>query len=116
FDVRPAAGFNFHGSHSGGGMKAFAAANPPYGALLHYYLRDPLSGPASIQISDALGNQVAVGKGKSAAGLHPAGWTLRGHRRGNPDADEAAPPGDYVARLRAGDQIMAKRLRVEAEE
>jgi photosystem II stability/assembly factor-like uncharacterized protein len=114
FDVKPATVFNFHGSHSGGGVQAYAAPNPPYGAVLHYYLRDPLAGPAAILITDALGNRVAELRGKKEAGLHQALWNLRVHRGGNPDDDEPAPPGDYVARLRAGDLVVVKRIRVEA--
>lgn len=96
---------------------SFSAPNPPYGALLTYYVRTPEPSPLSIEIRNAAGEMVAQVSAPAAAGLQRVAWDLRtpvrdtvatapnpeeGQRRG--PQTRAVPPGEYVAQLgrRAG--------------
>jgi photosystem II stability/assembly factor-like uncharacterized protein len=116
FDVKPAARFEYRGARVLSD-KVYAAPNPPFGAVLTYYLREtPASGPR-LTVADALGKPVAVLKAPARPGLHRLVWDLRatvGNAPGRPGPLVA--PGEYVARLEAGGLTLVKRLRVEAEE
>jgi len=76
-----------------------ASPNPPFGALLTYYLRDDVPAPAGaeaprvvLQIADATGKMVRQLEVSSKAGLHRTAWDLR----------EAAPAIPAVADAGAG--------------
>lgn len=115
FKVKPATLFTYRGSRAGFGSKNFAAANPPFGAVIHYYLKYPLTGPVTIHITDVLGNKVADLKGNKDPGLHEVIWGLR-QDRGAGRASPFVASGDYVVRLRVADLDLAQKIRVEAEE
>ena len=79
--------------------------NPPVGALLTYYLREPLTGDAKpvLTVTDSAGKEVRRIDASNQAGLHRTPWDLReagqqaqggrGGRGGQPPAgDNAAPP------------------------
>jgi len=59
----------------------FTTPNPPFGAMLHYYLRDELAqndGDKSVlKITDAKGEPVRQITGATTAGLHRVVWDLR---------------------------------------
>jgi photosystem II stability/assembly factor-like uncharacterized protein len=58
----------------------FAAPNPPPGALLTYYLRDPVRGAnarVTVRIADAAGKVVREFNGPTSAGVHRVNWDLR---------------------------------------
>jgi photosystem II stability/assembly factor-like uncharacterized protein len=58
----------------------FAAPNPPPGALLTYYLRDPVRGADArvmVKIADADGRVVREVTGPTSAGIHRVNWDLR---------------------------------------
>jgi photosystem II stability/assembly factor-like uncharacterized protein len=120
FDVKPATLFLYRGSHGWSGARSFAGANPPYGAVIYYYLKTAVNKPVRVSIADALGNPVAYLEGAKEAGLHRVVWNLRllvpvgpmGLLRPGP----SVPPGDYAARLKVGDRTMVQRIRVAAEE
>jgi hypothetical protein len=70
--------------------------NPPFGAILSYYLRDDAPTPANaeaprvvLQIADAEGHMVRQLDVSSKAGLHRQDWDLRG----TPPVAETAPRG-----------------------
>ncbi len=61
-----------------------ASPNPPFGAMLTYYLRDDLPGAAGadapkyvLQIADAAGKMVRQMDASTRAGLHRVAWDLR---------------------------------------
>jgi photosystem II stability/assembly factor-like uncharacterized protein len=120
FEVKPATRFSYRGSHGWDGAKIFAGANPPYGAVIYYYLKTAAEKPVRISIADALGNSVAELQGAKEPGLHRLVWNLRvavpvgpsGSLRPGPPAS----PGDYAARLKIGDRVLVQRIRVEAED
>jgi photosystem II stability/assembly factor-like uncharacterized protein len=116
-DIKPATAFQYRGARGKHGDKSYAAPNPPYGAVIYYYLRDAQAEPVSLTISDARG-PISDLKGAAEAGLHRVVWTLN---RTRPDekaasAGRGVPPGEYQVKLRAGAQVLVKKVQVEAEE
>jgi photosystem II stability/assembly factor-like uncharacterized protein len=90
--------------------RSFAAPNPPYGAVIHYYLKEAQAEAVKITILDATGKQVAVLPGAAKAGLHQVVWNLQ------PDGKEmTVRAGDYNALLEVGGEKMLQRVRVEGE-
>lgn len=117
FNVKPAARFLYRGAQGWAGAKTFAAANPPYGSTIAYYLKNTPTKPVQVVISDVLGNTLAVLKETREAGLHLAQWNLRMSVPVGPTRVEArAPPGNYLATLQVDDQVLTKKLRVDTEE
>jgi photosystem II stability/assembly factor-like uncharacterized protein len=77
FDSRPAVDYRIYNRRSPTGHKEFHAPNPPYGAMIDYYLRSKLERPARITISDQSGKVVREMTGPQEAGLHRVVWDLR---------------------------------------
>ena len=71
--------------------------NPPFGAMLSYYLRDDVPG-AVLQIADSSGKMVRQLDASSKSGLHRIAWDLR----------QTAPPTNPGGAV-AGDQEAAGR-------
>jgi hypothetical protein len=53
------------------------SANPPFGAMLTYYLREAVPAGVVLTITDATGKVVRRLNGPSSAGLHRISWDLR---------------------------------------
>jgi len=76
-----------------------AAPNPPFGALLTYYLRDNLAGGTPdapkivLEIDDSTGKMVRQIDASSKAGLHRAVWDLREGGAPAPPQGRGASPG-----------------------
>jgi hypothetical protein len=131
FDVRPAMRYTTRMSRYGVGDKAFAGQNPPYGALISYYLKakpDDKTRP-KIQILDAAGKTVSeienIAKEK---GLNRVNWNLRlgGPQVRRPATDEEtqftggprgpqALPGTYTVKLTVGDKSFEKKIEVRLD-
>jgi photosystem II stability/assembly factor-like uncharacterized protein len=106
-DVRPATRFRYRGTRELG-AKVYAAPNPPYGALIWYYLKEK-ERAVRVVIADAKGVAVASLTGAEEPGLHRVVWNLRTGSGG-------APAGDYQVRLEVGDRLLVKKLHVDAED
>jgi photosystem II stability/assembly factor-like uncharacterized protein len=114
FRIKSATAFRFRGAQGRGGGKPFAGTNPPYGAVIYYYLKTAPTGPVELSVADARGNVVARLNAAAEAGLHRVTWSLT--RDDPPTPGALVPAGEYVVRLRVGDQTRLQRVRVEAEE
>jgi len=71
---------------AGSGAGAFTAENPPFGAILNYYLRESVSGEGAavvLVVRDQAGEVLGEVPGSNAPGFQRAIWKLRG---------SAAPP------------------------
>ncbi len=96
-----------------------ATPNPPFGALLTYYVRDNVQGDAKIvlTVTDSAGKLVRQMDASGQAGLHRTPWDLRetapagaqgggGRRGGGADAaaagDTATPPNPDPAQAGRG--------------
>ena len=89
----------------------YTMENPPFGAVLTYYLRDGLpqeeGSKVLLKIADSEGNPVAQVSGPTAAGLHRVTWDLRGEQPGN----RSGPRGTR-RRRQSGPKVQPGRYRV----
>ncbi|MGH7460534.1 MAG: hypothetical protein ACREMA_05845, partial [Longimicrobiales bacterium] len=130
---------------AGAGMRgSFSADNPPYGALLSYYVRTAAPSPLTIRISDSSGQAVAHVPAPAQSGISRAAWDLRadpppqpagrggrsgaaggedeegGGGRGGAQRGRPVAPGEYRAQLgrRSGETFTpmgeVQRVRVRA--
>jgi len=95
---------------SGSGAGGFTAENPPFGATLTYFLRDPVPGDGtevSVVIRDGEGNVVTEVPCPNEEAWHRVTWNLRGsaptgNQGGPAGRRQQAPlvePGRYTATL-----------------
>ncbi len=76
FTVRPATIFQYWKDTSYRGQAAYAGENPPFGAILTYYLKDSTLA-AHIRISNERGDVVRTQDVPASAGIHRVTWDLR---------------------------------------
>ncbi|HLM54947.1 MAG TPA: hypothetical protein VK422_02395 [Pyrinomonadaceae bacterium] len=131
FDVRPAVRHTVRFTRYGVGDKAFAAPNPPYGALVSYYLKRKPDDKTKVkvQILDAQGKVVSemenVGREQ---GFNRVSWNLRygGPQVRRPPTDEEVQftggprgpqvlPGAYTVKLFIGDKTFQKPVEVRLD-
>ncbi|HVF89617.1 MAG TPA: hypothetical protein VNH22_06085 [Blastocatellia bacterium] len=129
FDLRPATHFRLYGRKGNTGHKYFSAPNPPYGAIISYYLKAKPEGEVKVTILDKSGRVIHEVPGAKDAGLNRIVWDLR---YGLPPAAQPAPqgqaggggfgtrgprvePGEYVVRVSAAGKESSKPLRVEED-
>ncbi|MFQ6039097.1 MAG: hypothetical protein ACE5LV_10840, partial [Candidatus Aminicenantales bacterium] len=102
--------------------KVFIAPNPPYGALISYYLKEEIKTSPLITITNAEGQKVKEIKGKKSRGLNRIAWDLR---YGAPEVPGAGQrfrargplvlPGEYTVTLEVGEQKLARTVRVHED-
>jgi hypothetical protein len=68
---------NIYGGQFWFGAGEFFAPNPPFGAVLTYYLPKAHAGEVQIAITDAAGKPIRTLRGPAQAGLNRACWDLR---------------------------------------
>jgi hypothetical protein len=131
FDVRPALRYATRMTRYGVGDKAFAGQNPPYGALVSYYLKQKPDDKTKLklQILDAGGKMISeienIAKEK---GLNRVSWNLRygGPTVRRPPTDEEVQftggprgpqvlPGTYTVRLLVGEKSYEKKVEVQLD-
>jgi hypothetical protein len=111
FGVRPTVAFTWRETGPPIKSNEHVGQNPPYGALIRYYLKSQWPQEVSIAITDLTGKKIANLKADSSAGLHQVVWDLK------PEGKDKAvvAPGDYWVFLSAGPQKQYRRIHVEAE-
>ena len=131
FTIRPALRYTTKPTRYGIGDKVFRGLNPPYGALITYYLKEKpeKSIPMDLEILDEAGRQIRFLKNiPREAGLNRVNWDLRfeGPRprremRAEEDFFFRGPqgpqvlPGTYTVRLHLGDQTFEKPVEVRLD-
>ncbi|MDQ2976570.1 MAG: hypothetical protein M3R69_14325 [Acidobacteriota bacterium] len=131
FPIRPALRFASRFTRYGIGDKAFAGPNPPYGALITYYLKDKPDDKTTfkIQVLDASGKLVQeLDKPAKEKGLNRVNWNLRyggAEVRRLPTEEETAfagpprgpqaLPGKYTVRLTVGDKTFDEPVEVRLD-
>ncbi len=126
FDMRPAVEWAMTFTKRWVGDKMFSGANPPYGAMIDYYLRQASSGSVKITVLDEQGKTVREIEGPGNTGINRAIWDLRlappgpppaGYRKpfALPPMGALVPPGDYTVRVESGGRSMSKSVRVEED-
>jgi photosystem II stability/assembly factor-like uncharacterized protein len=117
FEPRPAHGFYpFEGWADWEGTGLFRGSNPPIGATLTYWVKDPMPDGVSFAITDSAGTPVANLKGQGFPGLNRVVWDLK------PTSDLLIPyggegqkfvrPGTYTVTFTAGDVSQKYTLKV----
>jgi hypothetical protein len=100
--------YRLHRHRANTGHQTFIAPNPPYGALLQYYLK---SEPEEVKITvlDDNGNTIRELDGPKEVGLNRANWDLRFPRPVEPPEEQAyfvAPPGWRPISFPAGPLVL----------
>ncbi|MGH9885027.1 MAG: WD40/YVTN/BNR-like repeat-containing protein, partial [bacterium] len=83
--------------------------NPPFGAVIYYYLSDAAKESPRVLIRDAAGKQVAALEGARDAGLRRVVWNLRERAGGS-----LVKPGEYSAVLIVGGNEYVQKIKVAA--
>ncbi|MFN2514937.1 MAG: hypothetical protein ABR556_01880 [Pyrinomonadaceae bacterium] len=131
FPIRPALRFATRFTRYGIGDKAFTGPNPPYGALISYYLKTKPDDKATfkIQILDQSGKLVQeLDKPAKEKGLNRVNWNLRyggAEVRSPPTEEETAftgpprgphvLPGNYTVKLTVGDKSYEASVEVRLD-
>ncbi|MFP5264425.1 MAG: WD40/YVTN/BNR-like repeat-containing protein [Blastocatellia bacterium] len=132
FDVEPATHFRLYGRKGNTGHKYFSAANPPYGAVINYYLKDKPKDDVKVTITDKGGKVVRELRAGKEEGLNRVVWDLRmtppvqpqenaqgagqggGFFFGGPRGPRVAP-GEYGVQVSAAGKQATKTVRVEED-
>jgi photosystem II stability/assembly factor-like uncharacterized protein len=131
FDPRSALRFNMRFQKYGTADKQFAGPNPPYGALVTYYLKEKAADKTevSLKVLDSSGKVIReIKKIPREQGLNRTSWDLRYDAprvRRAPSEEEAAffggpagprvLPGKYTIRLTIGDKTIEKKVEVRLD-
>ncbi|HEX3281553.1 MAG TPA: hypothetical protein VHR36_10015 [Pyrinomonadaceae bacterium] len=130
FDVAPATHFRLYNRKGNIGHKWFTAPNPPYGAVINYYLKDKPKDDVKITITNSAGTVVRDLKGPKEAGLSRVVWDLRlnspapppeGTGEGAGGGFFGAPrgprvlPGSYNIKIVAGDKTASGSVVVQED-
>ncbi len=131
FDVRPAIRHTTRFTRYGVGDKAFAAPNPPYGALISYHLRTKPDDKTKVkvQILDAAGKVITEMENVAKEqGFNRVSWNLRygGPLVRRPPTDEEVQftggprgpqvlPGTYTVKLFVGERVFQKPVEVRLD-
>src|SRR5262249_38279185 len=100
FAIKPAVLFEYRKSESATGYKA---SNPPFAAVVFYYLHPAPANPAKLTIQDASGKTIATIAGTREAGYYRALWNLR-------SADKLVDPGEYEVTLTVDGQKIGRTI------
>jgi hypothetical protein len=131
FDIRPALRFAQKSTRYGIGDKVFRGQNPPYGALITYYLKEKPAADkaAAIEILDSLGKEVRkIARVPLEPGLNRIAWDLRSEAP-RPRREEVFEedfffrgprgpqvlPGTYTVRLTLEGQVYEKPVEVRVD-
>ncbi|HEX7314101.1 MAG TPA: hypothetical protein VF297_09265 [Pyrinomonadaceae bacterium] len=131
FEPRPALRYTTRMTRYGVADKAFAGQNPPYGALLSYYLKTKPDEKTKVkfQILDAAGKMISeIENVAKEQGLNRVNWNLRygGPQVRRPPTDEETQftggprgpqvlPGTYTVRLLVGDKSYERKVEVRLD-
>jgi hypothetical protein len=130
FDVAPATHFRLYNRKGNIGHKWFTAANPPYGAVINYYLKDKPKDDVKITITNSAGAVVRDLKGPKEAGLSRVVWDLRLNSPAPPPEGAAegggggffgqsrgprVQPGSYTIKIVAGDKTASGNVTVQED-
>jgi hypothetical protein len=131
FPVRPALRYTTRFTRYGIGDKVFTGPNPPYGALISYYLKDKLDEKATfkIQIFDRAGKLVQdIERPAKEKGLNRIAWNLRfggAEVRRPPSEEETAftgpprgpqvLPGTYTVKMTLGTKTFEEPIEVRLD-
>ncbi len=104
FEGPTATEFRLYNRKGNTGHKWFESANPPYGAMIDYYLRAKAEGNVRITITDKSGKLVRELTGSKEAGVNRVVWDLRlaGPNQAGPGGGGARAGGGGAGAGRGG--------------
>lgn len=128
FDIRSATVYNFFSNRAHYdfkglfGHKIFRAPNPPYGAIISYYLKENPEGEVKIIITDNLGVKIRELDGTKKPGINRVTWDLR-HEYPAPTppakpgmkTGPSVTPGKYKVTLKYLGLELSKNVLVEED-
>lgn len=123
FSIQPAEQIRYRSEKAHTGDMYWAGENPPAGAIIDYYLREP-GGEPGLVVLDAAGAEVARLKPTTAAGINRVVWNLRhaslpaspGGRAGaTGPAGPWVVPGTYTVRMTAGGATQEQKVEVRED-
>ncbi len=128
FEFAPATHFRLYGRKGNTGHKWFAAANPPYGAVINYYVKEKPKDDVKITITNQSGAVIRDLKGAKEAGLNRIVWDLRlnppvppvegqeggGGFFGAPRGPRVQP-GTYTVKIAVGDKTDTGNVTVQED-
>ncbi|HEX4566755.1 MAG TPA: hypothetical protein VH138_08985, partial [Vicinamibacterales bacterium] len=98
------------------GQRHLQTPNDTPGMVIRYYLKQPLSAPPSVVVTDGSGKEWARIPGRNAAGISAVVWTMRppGSGRGGRGnaVTELAPLGEYTVTLEMGSTKLTEKAHV----
>jgi photosystem II stability/assembly factor-like uncharacterized protein len=132
FDIKPATHYRLYNRGGITGHKVFAAPNPPYGAVINYYLKDKSKDDVKVTITDKSSKMVRELKGLNDAGLNRLVWDLRMTAPVAPEGGQPGgggggggfgfgprgprvQPGEYTITIAAAGKQATKTVRVEED-
>ncbi|MBI3693425.1 MAG: hypothetical protein HY238_01100, partial [Acidobacteria bacterium] len=133
FDLRPATAWRMYGRKGATGHKLFQGLNPPYGALISYYLKSKVDEKEKVRITilDKAGKTIRELDGAKDAGINRVNWDLRYSSPAEPTQEQReamaagfffggargpmVEPGEYAVKVAAGQNQMSKPVKVEED-
>lgn len=95
------------------GARGWTGDNPELGASFSYYLGEDTDESVVVSVEDATGRRVFRRSGGKSAGLHRVVWNPRGRPARGPERRRSSSrrttgPGQYVVRIRHGEDEVAQ--------
>lgn len=129
FDPRAATEWRMYDPKGVTGNKLMQAKNPPFGAIVQYYLKSAVTGKDEVKVSvlDGSGKVLRELKGPKEAGIQRVVWDLRLEPPFAPPANGAGlfffgaahgpfvEPGTYTVQVSAAGQTARKTIKVEED-
>lgn len=126
FAIRPETQFFMQNTRESFSRPEFAESNPPYGVSITTYFREEPDEKPKIFINDANKEMVYEISLSKTEGIQRTTWNLRSvpkTKEGKEIKPGAggfvgylyAPPGEYTAELRIGDQVISQKIRVDPD-
>jgi photosystem II stability/assembly factor-like uncharacterized protein len=115
FTPRSALRYTVRATRSGGGDSEFAGPNPLYGAILDYFLREPMK-DVHLEIIDSTGKTIRqLSELPDAAGVHRIAWDLRAAGTSRNARGPQVVPAIYTARLTVGSIVTEQKVEVRLD-
>jgi photosystem II stability/assembly factor-like uncharacterized protein len=125
FDIREATMFNPYNHKGNLGHKFFVGSNPPYGAVINYYLKEEVKESVKITIENKEGKKIRELKGPKEAGINRITWDLKYEPPVSAEVRQMGRrfraqgpnvlPGEYKVTLKVSDQEMSKTVKVAGD-
>jgi photosystem II stability/assembly factor-like uncharacterized protein len=134
FPIRPAISWRMYQNSWFTGQQVFAGPNPPFGALIDFYLKSKPAKDAKVKITvlDSAGKVVReIDDAKAEAGINRTNWDLRSNPPVKPTPEQLAAqeqgfffggprgpmvePGTYTVKVSVGDTSQTQTVKVEED-